>query len=95
MFSTFQSPVTHQTYRDVPSTYILTTKDQAIKYEHQLKAVQQAGLTTTKIMETGHSPLFSRPKEVKISLSLSNGATALRKSLRARLEAYRGCGNDL
>ena len=65
MFSTFQSPITHETYRDIPSTYILTTKDQAFKHEYQLKTVERAGLTATKVMETGHSPFLSRPEEVR------------------------------
>ncbi len=65
MFSTFQSPITHETYRDIPSTYVLTTKDQAFKHEYQLKTVQRAGLTVTHVMETGHSPFMSRPEEVK------------------------------
>ena len=65
VFSTLRSPITHETYRDIPSTYILTTKDQAFKYEYQLKTVERAGLTVTKVMETGHSPFLSRPEEVK------------------------------
>ena len=65
MFSSFQSPITHETYRDIPSTYILTTNDRAFKHEYQLKTVERAGITVTKVMETGHSPFLSRPEEVK------------------------------
>ena len=65
MFSSFQSPITHETYRDIPSTYILTTKDRAFKHEYQLKTVERVGLTVTKVMETGHSPFLTRPEEVK------------------------------
>ena len=65
MFSSFQSPITHETYRDIPSTYILTTKDRAFPHEYQVKTVERAGLTVTKVMETGHSPFVSRPEEVK------------------------------
>ena len=65
MFSSFQSPITHETYRDIPSTYILTSKDKAFRYEYQRQTVQRAGLTVTKVMETGHSPFLSRPEEVK------------------------------
>ena len=65
VFSAFRSPITHETYRDIPSTYILTTKDQAFRHEYQLKTVERAGLMVTKVMETGHSPFLSRPEEVK------------------------------
>lgn len=61
----FQSPITHETYRDIPSAYLLTTKDQAFRYEYQLKTVQRAGITVTKTLEAGHSPFLSRPEEVK------------------------------
>lgn len=64
-FRAFQSPITHETYRHIPSTYIFTTKDQAFKHEYQLKTVQRAGITVTKTLETGHSPFLSRPDEVK------------------------------
>lgn len=61
----FQSSITHETYRDIPSAYLLNTKDQAFRYEYQVKTVQRAGITATKILETGHSPFLSRPEEVK------------------------------
>lgn len=61
----FQSSITHETYRDIPSAYLLNTKDQAFRYEYQLKTVQRAGITVTKILETGHSPFLTRPEEVK------------------------------
>ena len=65
MSSAFESPITHETYRDIPSTYILTSKDRAFAYEYQGQTVQRAGLTVAKVMETGHSPFLSRPEEVK------------------------------
>ena len=69
VFSTFQSPISHETYKDIPSTYILTTKDQAFKPEYQLKTVQRAGFTMAKAMETSHSPFLSGPEEVKDIIS--------------------------
>ncbi len=35
----FQSAITHETYRDIPSAYLLTTNDQAFRHEYQLKTV--------------------------------------------------------
>ena len=57
-----QSPTRH---RDIPSAYLLTTKDEAFRYEYQVKTVQRAGITVTETFETGHSPFLSRPEEVK------------------------------
>lgn len=60
----FQSLITYEMYRDIPSAYLLTEKDQAFRYEYQLKTVQRAGIPVTKTIETGSSPFLSRPKEV-------------------------------
>lgn len=61
----FLSPITHETYRDIPSGYLLTTIDQAFKYEFQLKTVEGKGFSATRTLETGHSPFLSKPDEVK------------------------------
>lgn len=63
--SVLKSPITHETYRDIPSGYLLTANDQALKYEFQLKIVQDRGFTVTRTLETGHSPFLSKPDEVK------------------------------
>lgn len=60
----FQSKITHETYRDIKSAYILTKKDQAFKHDYQLRTVHNAGISVTKTMDTGHSPFLSKPEEV-------------------------------
>ncbi|MCJ1251283.1 hypothetical protein MMC30_008514 [Trapelia coarctata] len=60
----FQSPLTHETYRDIPSAYLMTTKDQAFKHEYQLKTVQEAGFSMVETIETSHSPFLSKPEKV-------------------------------
>lgn len=61
----FLSPLTHETYRDIPSAYLFTTNDQAFKYKYQLQTVERADITVTKTMATGHSPWLSKPEEVR------------------------------
>ena len=63
----YDSPLTHETYKEIPSGYILTTNDQAFKYDYQLKTVEMAGFPKemTKTMETGHVPFLTKPEEVK------------------------------
>ena len=65
----FQSLITHETYRDILSAYLLTEKDQAFTHEYQVKTVQRAGITVTETIETGHSPFLSRAQEVKEFIS--------------------------
>ena len=63
----YDSPLTHETYKDIHSGYLLTTKDQAFPYNYQLKTVQMAGFAKelTKTMGTGHAPFLTKPEEVK------------------------------
>lgn len=67
VFSVYDSPLTHETYREIPSGYILTTLDQAFKHDYQLKTVEMAGFPEekTKTLETGHIPWLTKPEEVK------------------------------
>lgn len=62
--SVYQSPLTHETYRYIPSAYLLTTQDQAFVHEYQLKTVQDAGISVVGTIEAGHSPFLSKPEEV-------------------------------
>ena len=64
-FRSFLSPITHETYRDIPSAYVLTTRDQAFKFEFQIPTVTRAGITVTKTIQTGHTPWLSRPEVIK------------------------------
>lgn len=58
-------------YRDVPSTYIVTTKDQALSVERQQLAIEvlkefapdEGGPEILEI-DSGHAPNFSKPEEL-------------------------------
>lgn len=64
-------PLTWAGYKDVPSTYIVTTKDQALSVDRQrgyidvLKecAPDASGLEILEI-ESGHAPNASKPEEL-------------------------------
>ncbi|MCJ1331853.1 hypothetical protein MMC10_008545 [Thelotrema lepadinum] len=63
----YDSSLTHETYRDIPSSYILTARDQAFKHDYQLKTVEMAGFPKerTETLGTGHMPWFTKPDEVR------------------------------
>ena len=74
----FLSPLTHETYRDIPSAYIFTIHDRAFEYEYQVETVERAAIVTLKTMVTGHTPWLTRP-EVVIDFILSFVAELDRK----------------
>ena len=77
--SVYDSAITHATYKDVPSGYILTTKDKAFIHDYQLKTVAMAGFPKerTKTMDTGHCPFLTKPEEVKdFVVYIAEGAKA-------------------
>ena len=61
----FLSPITHETWRDIPSAYLITTNDQAFKFKYQIPTLDRSGITVTKTMTTGHTPWLTRPEAVK------------------------------
>lgn len=58
-------------YKDIPSTYIITTKDQALRVESQQVAIEvlkefapdEGGPELLEI-DSGHAPNISKPKEL-------------------------------
>ncbi|MCJ1436719.1 hypothetical protein MMC27_006101 [Xylographa pallens] len=63
----FDSPLAHETYKEIRSGYLLTTNDKTYSYDLQLKTVELAGFPKemTKTIETGHTPWLTNPEEVK------------------------------
>ena len=63
----YESPITHATYKEIPSGYILTTNDQAFKHDYQLQTVKMTGFPKERMltMETGHMPFLTQPDKVK------------------------------
>ena len=59
LFRVYDSPLTHETYKEISSGYLLASNDQAFKYDYQVKTVEMVGFPKemTKTMETGHMPL--------------------------------------
>jgi len=51
-------------FESLEKYYIYTTEDCAISYAFQQKMVQEAGITNTFSIQSGHSPFVSQPKEV-------------------------------
>ncbi|KAJ6114829.1 alpha/beta-hydrolase [Penicillium sp. IBT 16267x] len=63
---TFKDPLTHEGYRDVPSTYLLCEKDGAIPFEAQKFMASYPGEGVLKVhtCAAGHSPMLSMPQVV-------------------------------
>lgn len=61
----FYQKLGYAAYKDVPSTYIFAEKDQAIPIEAQRGMVKGSGVEWTEvILDTDHSPFWTKPKEV-------------------------------
>ncbi|KAL6720746.1 hypothetical protein ACLMJK_002671 [Lecanora helva] len=60
--------LTHEAWRCVPSTYLMTTRDEILFpgwQERQVRAVRDAGVeVTVERFESSHSPFLSRPGEM-------------------------------
>ena len=72
----YESPLTHEIYNEIPSSYLLTSKDQAFIYDYQVKTVEMIGFPKekTKFMETGHIPFLTKPAEVRdFIIYIANG----------------------
>ena len=67
MYRVYESPITYATYKSIPSGYLLTSNDQAFKYDYQLKTVEMAGFPKemTLTVDTGHTPFLTKPEVVK------------------------------
>lgn len=67
-YQTFWSKLTYPAYKDIPATYILCTKDNAIPIaaqEAMVEAARKAGAQIHTVrLEASHSPFRSVPDEV-------------------------------
>jgi hypothetical protein len=62
---TFQTPLSHAAYKDVPSTYLLCEQDAAIPLVAQQAMAGFVGEgITTHLCKSGHSPFLSMPETV-------------------------------
>ncbi len=59
-------PLTYCAWREIPTSYILCTQDQALPYHVQQQLVQNAGLKEADVVtcDAGHSPFISQPNVV-------------------------------
>ena len=60
--TSFAEPLTKAAWRDVPSTYLACTEDQAIPYPAQQGMSQRSG--TVHTLKSSHSPFLSQPQAV-------------------------------
>lgn len=62
----FLSPLTYEAYRDIPSTYLICERDEAILPPFQRTMIATAGdsIVRTYSCEAGHSPMMSAPEKV-------------------------------
>jgi pimeloyl-ACP methyl ester carboxylesterase len=59
--------VDHAAWHDKPSWFIVTTKDQMIGTDFQMKMAKQIGATTVKV-DSSHVPMLSKPQEVAAAI---------------------------
>lgn len=62
----FITPITYEAYRDVPATYLICERDEAIRPDFQRAMVANAGdsVVRTYTCASGHSPMLSVPDKV-------------------------------
>jgi len=60
--ATFEQPLRHASWRDIPSAYIVCDRDEAIPPEIQKAMAAQA--SRVEHLDAGHSPFLSRPHEL-------------------------------
>jgi hypothetical protein len=57
-------PQTYAPWKDLPSAYIITTKDEAIPMQFQeMFSAMPGGQFTVEKIESSHSPFLSKPEE--------------------------------
>lgn len=54
----------NDTFNAIPKYYVFTSKDHVIAPEFQKKIAQRITLTASEMIQSGHLPLLSKPKEV-------------------------------
>lgn len=70
------SKMTYPAWKDVPSTYLICEKDNAIPVERQeAMSSQKGGKFTVVRCEEGHSPFLSRPELVARVIRKAAGET--------------------
>ncbi|WP_394840761.1 alpha/beta hydrolase [Pendulispora brunnea] len=72
--ATFEQPLRRASWRDIPSTYIVCDRDEAIPPEIQKAMAAQA--SRVEHLDAGHSPFLSRPRELsELIATLATTAT--------------------
>lgn len=62
---TFTTPAPYSGWQDVPLTYVICEKDQAIFPEVQRDLLQRTGVAAeVRTLSTSHTPFISAPKEI-------------------------------
>lgn len=61
----WESRLEYESYREVPSTYLMCTEDLAIPFEKQEQMLKRAGGSiVTEVCGSGHSPMLKMPEKV-------------------------------
>lgn len=62
----FQTALTYEGYRSVPTSYLICTKDAMLLPEHQLAqtTILGEGDIRTYSVDAGHFPMLSKPQDV-------------------------------
>ncbi|KAF7193763.1 putative hydrolase R7 [Pseudocercospora fuligena] len=75
-YQVMHSPVTYAAWRDVPSTYLYCTLDNAIPLQIQKMMVEEIAKgvnISTESVEAGHSPFIGKPKETAEAIRRAAG----------------------
>lgn len=62
----FRTPLTYEAYRDVPMSYLVCERDEAVRPSFQKKMAESASgdFSRTYTCASGHSPMISMPEKV-------------------------------
>ncbi|KAL6721469.1 hypothetical protein ACLMJK_000572 [Lecanora helva] len=80
-----RSPLTHPAYKDIPSSYLVTTLDRGNPEKAQLRMIAGAGITDVDSIEAGHVP-FAHPEKVGTSTEAALDEALMRRGWGARAE---------
>lgn len=63
-FSVFGSPLSYEAWRDIPTAYLITAKDQALAPVIQESMAVEISANMVETIEASHSPFLSCPDKV-------------------------------
>lgn len=75
-YETFHSKCTYAAWKDVPSTYLYCTRNQAIPLVLQKLMVEETAKgygVRTEVLDASHSPFISRPEETALAIRRAAG----------------------